>query len=159
MPCTPFRMPTGESGFMCTRGGREAPCSVPGCGRPHKRLCDWEIGPGATCDARLCDEHATKIAPDRDLCPTHAKLHAIASGNVGELAAAALLGAPGVNLARKAEGLKLAIEERRQLAIATGTSPADFDRLLAECRAEAERSVYEVDMVALLTRRMSEPGR
>ena len=119
MPCTPFRMPTGESGFMCTRGGREAPCSVPGCGRPHKRLCDWEIGPGATCDARLCDEHATKIAPDRDLCPTHAKLH----------------------------------------AIATGTSPADFVRLLAECRAEAERSVYEVDLVALLTRRMSEPGR
>lgn len=42
------------------------------CLAPSSFLCDWEVGDGKTCDAPLCGEHATWIAPDRHLCPTHA---------------------------------------------------------------------------------------
>ena len=161
MPCIPFRTPDGEGGFVCTRGDRKAPCSVPGCHRQHERLCDWKLGPGAkrlTCDAKLCAEHATRIAPERDLCPAHAKLHAVATGNVGVVAATAvaLLGGQAVRLAQEAEARKVAIEQRRQLAVATGISTDEFERILGECGAEAERSVYEIDLVALLDRRLSE---
>lgn len=34
-------------------------------------LCDHELEDGKTCDAPLCEEHATAIEPDRHLCPRH----------------------------------------------------------------------------------------
>ncbi len=156
MPCTP--LPGG--GFACTRG-RRVPCSVPGCPRTGDRLCDWKLGPGAkraTCDARLCAEHATRIAHNRDLCTPHATLHAAkaAAGNVVAATAVALLGPHAAHLAHEAEARKVAIEQRRRMAEAIGLSGADFDRILAECRDEAERSVYLIDLVGVLDRRLSE---
>ena len=45
-------------------------CSV--CGFMCDRLCDYPLGRGKTCSARLCDEHAL-VQPDGDLdfCPKH----------------------------------------------------------------------------------------
>lgn len=34
-------------------------------------LCDFRLPSGATCDMPLCAEHATRIGPDRHLCPRH----------------------------------------------------------------------------------------
>lgn len=66
---------TTESGpaIVCARGVRltpAAPCSAPGCGTPHSRLCDAPVN-GRTCDAALCDTHAFRVGPDRDRCPAH----------------------------------------------------------------------------------------
>jgi hypothetical protein len=33
--------------------------------------CDWETGPGQTCSAPLCRDHATQVGPDLHLCPEH----------------------------------------------------------------------------------------
>lgn len=69
MPCIPV-----PGGIVCTRGARTAPCSVPGCGRRHTKLCDFPIATrDGTCDAMLCDAHATRVAPNKDYCPPHAK--------------------------------------------------------------------------------------
>jgi hypothetical protein len=92
MACEPFRI--GDiSGFACTRGPRRkaASCQVPGCQRPHVKLCDQELKPAQaqlpgcecvtaapkTCDLRLCAAHAWTVPghQDRDLCPAHRKLH------------------------------------------------------------------------------------
>jgi hypothetical protein len=35
-------------------------------------LCDWETGPGTTCDRPLCTDHATEVGRNRHLCPEHA---------------------------------------------------------------------------------------
>lgn len=35
-------------------------------------LCDHLRGDGQTCDAPLCEEHATEVGPDRHRCPEHA---------------------------------------------------------------------------------------
>jgi hypothetical protein len=78
VPCIPFNLGNGTTGIICTRGPRKfVPCSVPGCGRPSVRLCDWPVtraGVKGTCDAKLCARHATHVGPDRDYCPPHAKL-------------------------------------------------------------------------------------
>lgn len=34
-------------------------------------LCDWPVD-GGTCDAPLCDEHATEVGHDRHYCLLHA---------------------------------------------------------------------------------------
>lgn len=83
MPCYPINDGTGRTGFVCTRGRRPAPCSVPGCGRPHTKLCDYPTKTkSGTCDAKLCDTHAVKQLDaigegerdSRDYCPPHAAL-------------------------------------------------------------------------------------
>lgn len=80
MPCTPINLGGGVTGIICTRGRRPGPCSVPGCGRPHEVLCDYQLVPlefgkePKTCDAKLCRRCAKHVGPDRDLCPPHAKL-------------------------------------------------------------------------------------
>lgn len=47
------------------------PCSVEHCEAPGTRLCDWKLGDGRTCDARLCDRHSHSPARRKDLCPAH----------------------------------------------------------------------------------------
>lgn len=42
------------------------------CRAPASKLCDWKIGNGKTCDATVCDSHATSVGDDKDLCPKHA---------------------------------------------------------------------------------------
>ena len=82
MPCRPYRH--GDvAGISCGPALRQTPCEVPGCGRPHVRLCDFELTAppldGAagkkprTCDIRLCERHAWPVPGkgDTDLCPAH----------------------------------------------------------------------------------------
>ena len=82
MPCTPFDLGGGVTGIACTRGRRPDPCSVPGCGRPSSRLCDYPLVPlevgkdPKTCDAKLCPRCAVKVGPNSDYCPAHARLTA-----------------------------------------------------------------------------------
>lgn len=35
------------------------------------KLCDFPLGDGKTCDAALCDKHATKAGNKIDYCPEH----------------------------------------------------------------------------------------
>lgn len=55
------------------------PCQAPHtwsggsvCCAMSSRQCDAPVGDG-TCDMPLCEEHATRVGPDRDLCPKHAE--------------------------------------------------------------------------------------
>lgn len=98
MACQPFTI-GGVSGFMCGPRKRSQPCAVPGCGRPHIALCDYELAvpiesagraqtsantreaiktmhPQKTCDMKLCTSHLWKVPgkEDRDLCPVHRKM-------------------------------------------------------------------------------------
>jgi hypothetical protein len=91
MPCHPFR--TGDlSGVLCTRG---RPALAPRCSQarqnppkwlgrggrleagpgscpfPAVALCDYPLGKGRTCGAKICGDHRTKIG-DSDHCPAHA---------------------------------------------------------------------------------------
>lgn len=60
--------------IVCRRGRRRAaPCSV--CSEPHTKLCDFPLKgskEGQTCDAKLCDTHASRSGPP-DYCPAHAR--------------------------------------------------------------------------------------
>lgn len=35
-------------------------------------LCDQDVGYGHTCNAPLCEQHATQVGKDLHLCPAHA---------------------------------------------------------------------------------------
>ncbi|KPD17229.1 hypothetical protein ADM96_20145 [Burkholderia sp. ST111] len=72
MPCTPFRLPGGVSGIVCTRGGKSVRrCSVAGCNAPSGFQCDYPVRPGKTCDRHLCAKHAHEIGVDVHRCPDH----------------------------------------------------------------------------------------
>lgn len=67
--------------IVCRRGRqrRSAPCSAPNCSEPHTRLCDFPLRgskAGRTCDAKICDGHATCAGPGKDYCPPHTVLTA-----------------------------------------------------------------------------------
>lgn len=69
MPCTPFTLPGGARGFICSR--RPAPRC--GCGRPATIQCDaTTTHRSGTCDRHLCASCATEIGPDLHLCGKHA---------------------------------------------------------------------------------------
>jgi hypothetical protein len=73
MPCTPFRLPGGISGFVCTRGRKRVRCcSVGGCTAPSDFQCDYPTRPGKTCDQHLCAKHAREVGADVHACPEHA---------------------------------------------------------------------------------------
>lgn len=73
MSCQRIDIPGGFI-VTCSRGRSVAPCSVPGCDRPHSALCDFRLADGRTCDAKLCASHRTKSwGKDIDYCPPHAK--------------------------------------------------------------------------------------
>jgi hypothetical protein len=82
MPCTPFNLGNGVTGVICTRGrgAQRDPCSVPGCGRPHTKLCDYPLVPlefgkePKTCDAKICDRCAVHVGPNCDYCPPHSRV-------------------------------------------------------------------------------------
>jgi hypothetical protein len=50
--------------FCLANGGRKVPST---------KLCDFPIGNGKTCDAPICDRHATGAGPDIDHCPVHSQ--------------------------------------------------------------------------------------
>jgi hypothetical protein len=65
----------GGVAIVCGRDQPAPPCAIPGCGRPHTRLCDHPVTRGGkvtTCDVKICDGHATSVGPERDYCPAHA---------------------------------------------------------------------------------------
>lgn len=100
MACRPFNLGGGVSGFMCGPRGKQRSCSAPGCSSSATKQCDAPVTrrapkagdpppgqaplPGVpvltvkgTCDAYLCARHATKIGPELDLCPAHARQRAL----------------------------------------------------------------------------------
>ena len=74
MPCTPFTLDGGETGFICTRGRAYGGTYRCACGKPSEFQCDAPSRrKSGTCDAHLCAGCATKVGPDRHLCQEHAK--------------------------------------------------------------------------------------
>lgn len=69
MKCTAIRI-AGMPMIVCGNKKLRA-CSV--CRDPAGRLCDWKLPDGSTCDKPLCDACTTRPAPEKDLCPEHAK--------------------------------------------------------------------------------------
>jgi hypothetical protein len=70
MPCTPFTLPGGASGILCTRRPRIR-CA---CGGTASLQCDaLSTRRSGTCDRHLCSRCAPEVGPDRHLCPTHAR--------------------------------------------------------------------------------------
>ena len=69
MPCTPFTLPGGVRGYVCTRGPRPR-CA---CGQPATLQCDAPTKrKSGTCDRHLCAGCAVEVGVDRHLCPGHA---------------------------------------------------------------------------------------
>lgn len=70
MPCIPTTLPGGQRAIVCTSRGSRPRCVA--CGRPAGQLCDWKVGDG-TCDKPICASCSVRPAPEKDLCPEHAK--------------------------------------------------------------------------------------
>lgn len=70
MTCEFVTLPSGHRAIVCGPRQRSRKCA---CGGRATLLCDWKIGDGRTCDADICSNCTTKPAPDKDLCPDHAK--------------------------------------------------------------------------------------
>jgi len=77
MSCTPFSLPGGGSGIICTRGRRKTkPCDS--CGNSSSRLCDYPVtrnGKRETCDRELCSSCARPGPQDTDFCPAHWRIY------------------------------------------------------------------------------------
>lgn len=78
MPCERIRLDNGSVAIVCTtRRGKQATKLCETCMCTATLLCDWKVGKKAnghvkTCDTGICSKHATEVAPDKHLCPTHA---------------------------------------------------------------------------------------
>ncbi len=77
MKCSPVKI-DGNDVILCG-SQRFTGCIV--CQEIAGKLCDWKIAGGKTCDAALCDEHATPVGDNLDLCPKHAKAWETHPGN------------------------------------------------------------------------------
>lgn len=73
MTCHHVQMPGGGTAIVCT--GRERPRKCCKCGGKATLLCDWKMPrrKSGTCDKPICDRCSTSPAPDKDLCPDHAR--------------------------------------------------------------------------------------
>lgn len=129
MKCTPIKLGAGVFAIVCTRGERrKARCSVPGCDRDHARLCDFPVhrrGVSTTCNAKLCDGHATNAGPERDYCPAHSSVHWRWLA-IGALAPAAWCGGPGPTTP---------LPERVTCSACRDSAGVSLERLEAERRA------------------------
>lgn len=76
MPCEfkEYRHSDGTvtKALICSRGKKAESCVV--CGQPSTKLCDGfraydRDGNRKTCDAPMCDKHATPAGKNQDLCP------------------------------------------------------------------------------------------
>ena len=73
MTCTPVSL-NGMHAIICTRTRRSrAPRCKCGSGLAVTRECDWKVGNGKTCDAKLCASCTHSPAVEKDLCPNHRK--------------------------------------------------------------------------------------
>jgi hypothetical protein len=76
MPCDTKTIP---GAILCSRGHRRPKCQEPGCAAPGAFQCDFPLAGrkvGKTCDRHVCAAHRVPQGPDRDYCPTHARLGA-----------------------------------------------------------------------------------
>lgn len=75
MACEHLRDKDGNwIGVICGRGPRAPKCKF--CSKTSTKLCDFPIHgskKGKTCDAPICDGHATSVGEDCDFCPHHCK--------------------------------------------------------------------------------------
>ncbi len=73
--CEHIKFADGSVAIICgVRRGTPAKCQF--CRRrPHTKLCDFDIGNGKTCDARMCDSCTTNVGPNRDYCPAHREVN------------------------------------------------------------------------------------
>jgi hypothetical protein len=69
MGCENVKLPGGGMAIVCGRGRRGARCGW--CTQRAGLLCDWKVGKGKTCDAKICNTHAQEVAPEKHLCPEH----------------------------------------------------------------------------------------
>ena len=69
MTCHSAQIPGFGRAIVCTSTRR---CK---CGRRATLLCDWKVKSERvdTCDKPICDRCTTSPAPDKDLCPAHAR--------------------------------------------------------------------------------------
>lgn len=67
--CFPIRLPCGAGAIVCGSFPQEKHCVA--CGTFSTRLCDFPLPGGRTCDAPMCDTHAVRVGPNRDMCPQH----------------------------------------------------------------------------------------
>jgi hypothetical protein len=76
MPCYREVLPAtdrSEPGVAFICGDLGPHCSA-GCGASSSLLCDFPVGEGKTCDAPLCWQHGTEVAPDIHYCTGHMAL-------------------------------------------------------------------------------------
>lgn len=82
MPCEKVIHEGKAIGFACYRGGRR--CKW--CTNRATKQCDFPIfqskNSKKTCDAYMCDFHATPVSYEKDLdyCPTHQAAAAVPGG-------------------------------------------------------------------------------
>ncbi len=70
MPCKLMTLPDGSRAIVCMGNRPRRRC--PFCRRNWATLlCDFPLANGKTCDARICEECAEHVGPDRDHCPNH----------------------------------------------------------------------------------------
>ena len=75
MGCEVTRDESGRVAMIsCSRGASTA-CEF--CGAPHKKLCDFELVNGGTCDAYMCNGCAQPVGINRDYCPPHSRKVAV----------------------------------------------------------------------------------
>ena len=78
MTCEHVPVPGGGFAIVCGRFPRRQRCN---CGAPATLFCDWILREGEqprskkskTCDAPLCANCTLSPAPEKDLCPEHAR--------------------------------------------------------------------------------------
>lgn len=76
MTCEHIRLPDGTGMIVC--GSKPWPRSKARCIQCGGRAdleCDWKIPDrkSGTCDAPICSKCTTSPAPEKDLCPEHAR--------------------------------------------------------------------------------------
>lgn len=73
MGCRFITDEAGRFSIACGRSPRRTCefCTGKGNSRPTTKLCDWKVGEHSTCSATMCDEHATNVGVEKDLCPPH----------------------------------------------------------------------------------------
>ena len=75
--CEKITFPNGVPAFVRFGGKRPERKKCAWCDQWSTKLCHYRLSPRAqvthvkTCDAPMCDTHATNVGPNRDLCPTH----------------------------------------------------------------------------------------
>lgn len=71
MTCDLIDLPGGGRAIVCSSRKRQR-CE---CGKSATLLCDWKVPDhrSGTCDRPICRACATSVAPEKDLCPQHAR--------------------------------------------------------------------------------------